>query len=37
VRVGTEVHRDAMLTLEALPAKLTLRLGKRARAVTVTQ
>ena len=37
VRVDTEVHRDAMLMLEALPAKLTLRLGKRARAVTVTQ
>ncbi|MBN9615802.1 MAG: tyrosine--tRNA ligase [Acidobacteriales bacterium 59-55] len=37
VRVGTEVHRDAMLTLEALPARLTLRLGKRAKAVTVTQ
>ncbi len=35
VRVGTEVHRDAMLTLESLPSKLTLRLGKRAKAVTV--
>jgi tyrosyl-tRNA synthetase len=36
VRVGTEVHRDAMLSLESLPAKLTVRLGKRARAVTIT-
>jgi len=37
VRVDTEVHRDAMLSLEVIPAKLTLRLGKRAKAVTVTQ
>jgi tyrosyl-tRNA synthetase len=37
VRVGTEVHRDAMLLLESLPAKLTVRLGKRAKAVTITQ
>ena len=35
VRVGTEVHRDAMLSLESLPAKLTVRLGKRAKAVTI--
>jgi tyrosyl-tRNA synthetase len=37
VRIGTEVHRDAMLTLRSLPAKLTLRLGKRAKAVTVSE
>jgi tyrosyl-tRNA synthetase len=37
VRIGTEVHREAMLTLESLPAKLTVRLGKRAKAVTVAQ
>ena len=36
VRVGTDVHRDAMLSLESLPAKLTVRLGKRAKAITVT-
>lgn len=36
VRVGTEVHRDAMLSLESLPAKLTVRLGKRAKVVTIT-
>ncbi len=35
VRVGTEVHRDAMLSLESLPAKLTVRLGKRAKTVTI--
>jgi tyrosyl-tRNA synthetase len=35
VRVGTEVHRDAMLSVESLPAKLTVRLGKRAKAVTI--
>jgi len=37
VRVGTEVHREAMLTLESLPAKLMVRLGKRAKAVTVAE
>jgi tyrosyl-tRNA synthetase len=37
VRVGTEVHREAMLMLESLPAKLTVRLGKRAKAVTVVK
>jgi tyrosyl-tRNA synthetase len=36
VRVGTEVHRDAMLLLESLPVKLTVRLGKRAKAITIT-
>ena len=35
VRIGTEVHKDAMLSLESLPAKLTVRLGKRAKTVTV--
>ncbi|MEO6911592.1 MAG: tyrosine--tRNA ligase, partial [Edaphobacter sp.] len=35
VRIGTEVHRDAMLSLESLPATLTVRLGKRAKRVTV--
>jgi len=35
VRVGTDVHRDAMLVLESQPAKLTVRLGKRAKAVTI--
>ena len=35
VRVGTEVHRDSMLALESLPAKLTVRLGKRAKVVTI--
>ena len=35
VRVGTEVHRDAMLALQSLPAKLTVRLGKRAKVVTI--
>jgi hypothetical protein len=29
------VHRDAMLSLESLPATLTVRLGKRAKRVTV--
>jgi tyrosyl-tRNA synthetase len=37
VRVGTEVHREATLTLESLPVRLTLRLGKRAKAVTVAE
>jgi tyrosyl-tRNA synthetase len=37
VRIGTEVHRDAMLTLRSLPAKLTLRLGKRAKTVTISE
>jgi tyrosyl-tRNA synthetase len=37
VRVGTEVHREAMLTLESLPARLTVRLGKRAKSVTVAE
>ncbi|MDW5264730.1 MULTISPECIES: tyrosine--tRNA ligase [Acidobacteriaceae] len=36
VRVGTEVHREATLSLESLPAKLTVRLGKRAKAITIT-
>ncbi|WP_188553124.1 tyrosine--tRNA ligase [Edaphobacter dinghuensis] len=36
VRVGTDVYRDAMLSLESLPAKLTVRLGKRAKAITIT-
>jgi tyrosyl-tRNA synthetase len=35
VRVGADVHRDVMLALEALPAKLTVRLGKRAKAITI--
>jgi tyrosyl-tRNA synthetase len=35
VRIGTEVHRDALLVLESLPANLTVRLGKRAKAVTI--
>ena len=36
VRVGTDVHRDATLSLESLPARLTVRLGKRAKGVTIT-
>jgi tyrosyl-tRNA synthetase len=36
VRIGTEVQKDALLTVESFPARLTVRLGKRAKRVIIS-
>ena len=36
VKIEGEVHKDALYTLDALPATLTVRLGKKAKRARIT-
>ncbi|HZY62232.1 MAG TPA: tyrosine--tRNA ligase [Edaphobacter sp.] len=37
VRIDANVHKDALLTVETLPVRLSLRLGKRAKMVNLSE